>query len=256
MNYEILLNQKVINKKGEIGLIIQIEDGLMKVAFDNRDALFQTDAFLKGFLKYMDPDLQEKVDQEILNVRKKEEEAECTEELKRLRLVEKRQLEAEASAKARREYALHWKDAITSFKDEYRFLSNFYPCEFEFDGVTYHSSEAAFQAQKASTKIRKRAYGEITNPVTAKRMGKKEIIDVELWNEQSYGIMKKVLRQKFSIPELKEKLLATGDRYLLEGNSHHDNIWGRCDCPKCMMKEFKNKLGYALMEVREELSKS
>ena len=35
---------------------------------------------------------------------------------------------------------------IEEFKGDYRFLSNFYnKCDFEFEGLTYHSSEAAFQ---------------------------------------------------------------------------------------------------------------
>ena len=37
---------------------------------------------------------------------------------------------------------------ITSFKDEYRFLSNFYQSPVTLDGLTYPNAEAAFQAQK------------------------------------------------------------------------------------------------------------
>ena len=37
---------------------------------------------------------------------------------------------------------------IKGFQGEYRFLSNFYPCQIEFEGLTYFSSEAAYQAQK------------------------------------------------------------------------------------------------------------
>lgn len=38
--------------------------------------------------------------------------------------------------------------AITRFRDEYFFLSNFYPHELYFHGMTFHNSEAAFQAMK------------------------------------------------------------------------------------------------------------
>ena len=37
---------------------------------------------------------------------------------------------------------------INNFNGEYRFLSNFYQCDFVFEGLTYHNAEAAFQAQK------------------------------------------------------------------------------------------------------------
>lgn len=37
---------------------------------------------------------------------------------------------------------------IDSFRDEYFFLSNFYPVEIKLDGIVYPNAEAAFQAQK------------------------------------------------------------------------------------------------------------
>ena len=61
------------------------------------------------------------------------------------------------------------------------------------------------------------------------------------------------LRYKFAIPELRDKLLATGDQYLEEGNSWHDNYWGNCDCPRCKDTMGRNMLGQLLMQVREEI---
>jgi len=37
---------------------------------------------------------------------------------------------------------------IDRFEGEYFFLSNFYPCKVTYNGITYESSEEAFQAQK------------------------------------------------------------------------------------------------------------
>ena len=51
--------------------------------------------------------------------------------------------------------------------------------------------------------------------------------------------------------DLKEKLLATGDAELIEGNTWHDTYWGY-DITK---KRGKNKLGKILMVVREDLRK-
>ena len=61
------------------------------------------------------------------------------------------------------------------------------------------------------------------------------------------------LKLKFSDPILKEKLLATGNEKLEEGNWWHDNFWGNCYCPKCKNIEGVNKLGKLLMLLRKEL---
>ena len=142
---------------------------------------------------------------------------------------------------------------ITSFKDEYRFLSNFYQSPVTLDGLTYPNAEAAFQAQKCEKEEDKVKYTFVKNPVVAKRMGKKEPNLPENWREISYGIMMEVVRAKFSLPQMKENLLATGDAELVEGNNHHDNLWGDCACPRCAAKAGQNRLGKILMQVREEL---
>jgi len=55
------------------------------------------------------------------------------------------------------------------------------------------------------------------------------------------------MRQKFKQPELKAKLLATGDAELIEGNHWGDIVWGVC------RGKGENRLGKILMKVREEL---
>ena len=49
--------------------------------------------------------------------------------------------------------------------------------------------------------------------------------------------------------DLKEKLLATGDAELIEGNTWNDTYWGVC------RGKGKNHLGKIIMEVREALKK-
>ena len=39
---------------------------------------------------------------------------------------------------------------IDYFREEYEFLSNFYPTKVMFEGITYYNAEAAYQAQKCS----------------------------------------------------------------------------------------------------------
>jgi predicted NAD-dependent protein-ADP-ribosyltransferase YbiA (DUF1768 family) len=66
--------------------------------------------------------------------------------------------------------------------------------------------------------------------------------------------MEDLVRQKFSLyPTLREKLLATGEEELVEGNYWHDNFWGACSCRKCEGREKHNHLGRILMKVRSGL---
>lgn len=145
---------------------------------------------------------------------------------------------------------------ISSFRDEYRFLSNFYQCPFEYKGLTYPNAEAAFQAQKCCKEEDKIKYTLQKNPVRVKQMGKKEPNLPANWDTVSYDIMNEILHAKFSVPELAEKLKATGNAYLEEGNHWHDNRWGKCTCEKCSTKEGQNWLGKILMEIRDELNRN
>ena len=53
-------------------------------------------------------------------------------------------------------------------------------------------------------------------------------------------------------PKIKQKLLDTGDKILIEGNNWCDNFWGNCHCEKCRTKTGKNLLGISLMFLREK----
>lgn len=147
-------------------------------------------------------------------------------------------------------------DIISEFRGEYRFLSNFYGCPVTYGGLTYHSAEAAFQAQKCFSEAEKVKYTAVTNPVVAKRMGKKEPGFPANWDEICFDIMKGIVEAKFQNTDLRELLLSTGDRYIEEGNRHHDNRWGHCICEKCRQKEGFNWLGKILMEVRKQLTEN
>lgn len=59
-------------------------------------------------------------------------------------------------------------EKINSFREDYRFLSNFYKVEITYEGRAYHNVEAAFQAKKCTTEAEKDAFTLITNPVRAK----------------------------------------------------------------------------------------
>jgi ribA/ribD-fused uncharacterized protein len=135
---------------------------------------------------------------------------------------------------------------IDSFCGQYAFLSNFYPCEVEFDGVTYSSSEHAYQAAKTIDLNEREAIRNLQTPGQAKRAGQKVKMRPDWRNWKTY-FMRQILESKFSNPEMREKLLSTGDEELVEGNNWNDTYWGVCD------GKGKNNLGRILMSIRDDL---
>lgn len=110
---------------------------------------------------------------------------------------------------------------ITEFKGTYSFLSNFYlsPITFEYLNEIWHADtvEHAFQAMKS---------------------------------DQKDDVMLELLRLKFAIPDLRDKLLATKNATLIEGNTWGDTYWGVC------RGIGDNTLGVLLMQVRSEIKRS
>ena len=138
---------------------------------------------------------------------------------------------------------------IEHFRGEHAFLSNFHPCLVEHNGLTYQNTEAAFQAAKCINREEKERFVSLS-PGQAKRLGRKVALR-EDWNDARIDVMREVLECKFSQnPELKEKLVATGDAELIEGNHWNDRFWGVC------RGTGQNHLGKLLMELREILKKS
>lgn len=60
---------------------------------------------------------------------------------------------------------------IDSFSGEYRFLSNFWLAPVTYEGITYPSSEHAYQAAKSLNKDIREAFSEISSPSEIKRLG-------------------------------------------------------------------------------------
>lgn len=133
---------------------------------------------------------------------------------------------------------------IDSFVGNYRFLSNFYQCSVEYDGITYDNSEAAFQAQKCKDPDdRERFVG--LNPSQAKRLGRKIQLRDD-WELVKDSIMYEVVLAKFKQHyDLRTKLLNTGFATLVEGNDWGDRYWGKVN------NVGENRLGEILMRVRE-----
>lgn len=136
--------------------------------------------------------------------------------------------------------------------------------EFAVEGVLYKTAEHWMMAQKA------RLFGDedilqkilqSDSPGGAKDLGRRvKGFDQQTWKERRYGIVKQGNIHKFNAHEdIREYLLNTRERILVEA-SPLDRIWGiglAKEAPSIENPEnWKglNLLGFALMEVRDELS--
>ena len=135
---------------------------------------------------------------------------------------------------------------------EYRFLSNFYMLEIEYEGIKYHSSEHAYQAAKTNDPAQRQSIAALEKPGAAKKAGFKVTLR-QGWDNIKDGIMLDILRIKFTDPTMRDELLKTGDAFLVEGNKWCDNHFGVCYCEKCKGIG-DNMLGELLMQVRKEIS--
>jgi len=124
-----------------------------------------------------------------------------------------------------------------------------YPSTITVFGETYRTVENAFQALKTTNMdVRERLRS--VSPQEAKILSKKIVVRPE-WEKVKLAVMELLDTRKFqSNSDLLEKLLATENKTLIEGNVWHDNFWGDCGCPKCKNIRGLNHAGQILMLVR------
>lgn len=130
------------------------------------------------------------------------------------------------------------------FRNEYAFLSNFYPTKIEYDGLIYRNAEAAFQAQKEVDISLREKYQYMT-PVEAKRAGRKASLRKD-WDQVKDNVMYEVVKAKFVQNRNLIKLLVDVETPIIEENYWGDRYWGVCN------GKGLNKLGYILSKIRKE----
>lgn len=136
---------------------------------------------------------------------------------------------------------------VSSFSGKHRFLSNFYPSRICYENRVYPTVEHAFQAAKTLDYSMRDKICEAKTPGEAKKMGRQVKLRHD-WELVKIFVMYQCVREKFlGSDELSEKLLATGDSFLIEGNTWNDTFWGVCSGTG------QNWLGRILMVVRETL---
>jgi ribA/ribD-fused uncharacterized protein len=124
---------------------------------------------------------------------------------------------------------------IEEFSGDYRFLSNFWPCEIKYKGFTFPSTEHAYQAVKwfyvSNTDHPEELIldflGKATTAGKAKRMGRLIPLDAEIWDRVKVQVMREITTIKYSDNiVLRELLKSTNPMYIQEGNNWGDTFWG------------------------------
>lgn len=143
-----------------------------------------------------------------------------------------------------RDYIIHNDIEIRGFFSNYRFLSNFHVAPVYFEGILYPSTEHAYQAAKS---LDPNVRIEFLTLTCNEAKNKGQAIEIrEDWEVVKYEVMFAVVFDKFTRhPELKQKLILTGEKYLEETNHWGDTFWGCCN------EIGQNNLGKILMCVRK-----
>ena len=139
--------------------------------------------------------------------------------------------------------------AILHFTDEYRWLSNFYPCTIRFRGKLYASVEYAYMSAKSDDKEWKRICSEAKEKQSKIKKKSQQVKTVAHWELQKLDVMRECLELKFAQEPFKTWLVETGEAHLQEGNTWGDKFWG----VDLETGEGENILGKFIMEIREKL---
>lgn len=139
-----------------------------------------------------------------------------------------------------------------------------YPSYFVLDGIRYNCAEQFMMAEKArifGDQLTRKKILKETDPQVMKHLGREvQGFNPNIWDRKSYDVVVRGNVAKFSQNEsLKKVLLETGDKALVEA-SPYDTIWGIGMDEEEAMRSYphiwrgENKLGFALMEVRDILN--
>ena len=144
-------------------------------------------------------------------------------------------------------------------------LGQWQPSPFSVDGDKYSCAEQYMMAEKARLFEDEEVREEIMNtsdPKMMKALGRKvRNFDPQVWDKAKYSIVLNGNYYKFTQnKEMMDFLLSTGDKILVEA-SPVDAIWGigfgkeNEKAKNVAMWRGQNLLGFALMEVRDEIRK-
>lgn len=134
------------------------------------------------------------------------------------------------------------------FRKEYAFLSNFYefPKPIKLEGIEYKTVENFYQAMKTTDRTIRADIAKMS-PSDAKRVGRFELELRPDWEQIKLQVMEYIVRKKFMIPELREKLLFIKEP-IIEHNDYQDKYWG----VDSRTGVGQNRLGQIIEKIKKE----
>lgn len=145
-------------------------------------------------------------------------------------------------------------DILTFKNDEFSeinnsWLSNMHRASFVRRGVYWETSEHFYQSFKSSDRTIQNRIRDMDSPYATKNFTNKDEFETRAdWNRIKLSVMAVATYYKYTYnPELRAKLLATGDCLIEEGNTWNDTYWGIC------RGVGENNLGKLLMKLRSAL---
>lgn len=149
-------------------------------------------------------------------------------------------------------HGLDTPERVCFYEQDFYVLSNFSAFTLQWDGWRFDTSEAAYHYEKFKGTDDPWVGDAIRQAPSAheafKIAGRMKDMRRADWDDVKVGIMHDILRAKAAQHEyVRRKLLATGDRELVE-NSWRDDFWGWGP-----NRDGQNMLGKLWMEVRAEL---
>jgi ribA/ribD-fused uncharacterized protein len=157
-------------------------------------------------------------------------------------------------------HGLDTPERVCYYEQDFYILSNFSSFQMTWNELTFPTSEHAYHWEKfnVAPEFRRGYHNQVQNLIRhapsaheAFKIGQDEIWQPwrrQDWNTVRVGIMRALLTAKVQQHEyVRRKLLATGDRELVE-NSWRDDFWGWGE-----NGDGKNMLGKVWMEIRTEL---
>ncbi len=159
-------------------------------------------------------------------------------------------------------------ELIDRFEGAHAFLSNFYPYNTDSEeaihltppvvlkGRSFRSAEHAYQACKTTDLQAQAEIAAASSPGAAKALGRRAPMRPG-WDDMKVRVMRQVIQAKFApTTALSHRLMLTGNKKLVEGNTWGDTFWG------CVLEPSEtsygtwvgaNNLGLLLMEQRKAL---
>lgn len=112
---------------------------------------------------------------------------------------------------------------IEEFRGKYYFLSNYFKLKVpvKLGSLEFYYVESAYAASKTLDESKRKQFQLCKSPGESKKLGRKLKLRDD-WEAVKIDTMRDLVKQKFdNNSDLKERLLDTGDRKLIEGNA-----WG------------------------------